>query len=80
MEPMARSSDQLGHERLFEAAEAVLEAIVEVSKQTRGVCAHPTELRGSAHQPACLRDFSRSEIEQATSFLVRLGLLSVHRS
>ncbi len=76
---MDRSREMLSPERLFEASEAVLQAVAEVV-QVRGACPYPPELLGDADQPECLTSLSRFEVEEATAFLVRLGILQARRA
>jgi hypothetical protein len=52
---MRRSPEQIEPERLLEATEAVLDAVIEVAE--------------------CLREFTAFEVQEATQFLVRLGVL-----
>ena len=72
---MSLPSEQIQPNRLFDAADAVLQAVVEVADEFDGVYVFPTRLLGSPLQPACLRDFTEFEVQQATEFLVRLGVL-----
>jgi hypothetical protein len=69
------SSEQIQPERLLEAADAVLEAIIEVAEEFDGLYMHPPQLLGTTLQPLCLRDFTAYEVQEATRFLVRLGVL-----
>ena len=39
---------------------------------------YPPSLMGTSAQPDCLSDFTRFEVEEATSFLIRLGVLETH--
>ncbi len=71
---MARPTQQLSPQRLFEAAEATLVAAAQLAHvREQGV--HVPELMGTARQPRCLDEFVRWEIEEAAAFLLRLGLL-----
>ena len=72
---MARQSEQLSPERLCEAAEAALRAAVEVAEYTGGPWPYPADLMGSPLQPEFLSPFTRWEMEQASEFLVRLGMI-----
>jgi hypothetical protein len=67
--------DQLSPERLLEAAEVALEAARDVAEYTGGPMPYPADLMGSELQPDCLARFTKYEIEQASLFLVRMGLL-----
>lgn len=62
-------------QRLCDAAEAALKAVVEVSQRNGGRWIYPTEIMSGPLHPACLNGFTRSEIEQASQFLVRMGIL-----
>jgi hypothetical protein len=72
---MARQNEQLSPERLCDAAEAALRAAVEVAAQHGGVWPYPADLMGAENQPECLCQFTKYEIEQASEFLVRLGMI-----
>jgi hypothetical protein len=72
---MSLSSDKIQPERLLDAADAVLHAVVEVAEEFNGHYVHPPRLMGSKLQPACLCEFYVFEVEEATNFLVRLGVL-----
>jgi hypothetical protein len=76
---MGKPNEQITPDRLCDAAEAVMLAVVEVADRTRGGWIYPPELMGSADQPQCLCDFTRFEVEQATQFLIRLGMVEVVR-
>lgn len=62
-------------DRLFEISEAILEAVAEVAAERGGTCPYPPDLMGSAEQPEGLAQFTLYEVEHATQFLIRLGLL-----
>jgi hypothetical protein len=68
-------SEQIQPERLLDAADAVLEAIIEVADEHDGLYLHPPELLGTTLQPLCLREFTPFEVQEATQFLVRLGVI-----
>lgn len=70
--------EQLHPTRLCVAADAVLEAVVEVAEGLNGSYVHPPRLMGSTIQPECLCEFTLFEVEEATRFLVRLGILPDH--
>lgn len=76
---MARPNEQMTPDRLCDAAEAVMLAVAEVAEQTDGGWVYPPALMGSDQQPQCLSDFTRWEVEQATDFLIRLGMVEVVR-
>lgn len=77
---MERSDEQLDPQRLCDAAEAVLVAVVEVSEQLGGTWPYPPDLMGSEVQPACLAGFTKWEVEEASKFLIRLGALDCTKS
>jgi hypothetical protein len=66
--------EELSPERLVDAAEAAL-AVVDVAEHTGGQWVYPADLMGSPLQPDSLKEFTRYEIEQASEFLVRLGII-----
>lgn len=61
-------------DRLFEAVEAVLVAVDEMIT-LRGACPYPPDLMGTEDQPEALVAFTRTEVAEATAFLVRMGIL-----
>ncbi|MBC7833827.1 MAG: hypothetical protein H7Y88_01850 [Phycisphaerales bacterium] len=67
-------------DRLCDAAEAALMAAVDIAEYTGNPWPYPADLMGTSMQPACLESFTRSEIEQACRFLVRLGVLEARGS
>ena len=69
--------DQVEPTRLFDAANAVLEAVQEVERAKGTRCPYPPELLGSPDQPACLVEYTRFEIEEATAFLIRMGYIVI---
>ncbi len=72
---MARPEQQLSPQRLFEAAEATLVAAAQLEHAREKQRVHVPALMGTSRQPRCLDEFARWEIEEASAFLVRLGLL-----
>lgn len=73
---MARQKYQLSPERLCDAAEAALKAAAEVGEERGGEWPYPADLVDDPDQPACLWEFTRWEIQQASQFLVRLGMIT----
>ena len=69
------SPDELQHTRLMDAADAALQAVVEVAELLNGSYVPPPRMMGSAIQPPCLAEFTMVEVQEATAFLVRLGFL-----
>ena len=47
---------------------------------THGPRPYPADLMGSAIQPDCLADFTRSEIDEASEFLARMGYVERPKS
>jgi hypothetical protein len=72
---MAEFREQLTPERLLEAAEAALNAANENAEFTGGKMPYPADLMGTPVQPDSLAPFTRWEIEQASEFLVRMGMI-----
>ncbi len=64
--------------RLVEAAEAILYSRERMAATGRRP-AFPTDLIGAPDQPACYVDYTRTELEEAAAFLVRLGLIEPRR-
>lgn len=73
-------SAEIEPQRLCDAAEAALKAVVEVSQRNGGRWVYPTEIMSGPMHPACLNGFTRGEIEQASRFLVRMGILEPMKS
>ena len=73
-------SDQVDPVRLMQAVDAIIEALEEYKIETRGGTMAPTELLGSPMQPKALCDYTRWEIEQASAFMTRMGLLEPARA
>lgn len=76
---MARPGKQLSPERLCDAAEAALIAAAVVGEERGGEWPYPADLLGATDQPECLCDFTPWEIQQASEFLARLGLIAPRR-
>jgi hypothetical protein len=72
--------DQIEPERLCDAAEAALHAVVDVAQHNGGRWIYPADLMSSPVHPACLKGYTRSEIEQASLFLVRMGIIEPRRN
>jgi hypothetical protein len=72
---MSRAKHQLSPERLIEAAEAAFQGATEVWCERGGAMPYPADLMGAPDQPYYLQEFTRWEIEEASSFLVRLGMI-----
>ncbi len=72
---MKKQQERITPDRLVDAATAVLQAVAEVREELGEVDIFPPDLMGATHQPRCLCDFTKFEVEEATAFLVRLGYL-----
>lgn len=72
-----KSREQVEPTRLFDAANAVLQAVQEIERDKGVRCPYPPDLMGAPDQPQCLVDFTRYEIEEATSFLIRMGYIVI---
>lgn len=71
---MERKDTGIDPERLMAAVDAIYMALGEL--QAAGLpLRYPVDLMGSPEQPACLCDFTRYEVKEATKFLERAGLL-----
>jgi hypothetical protein len=66
--------------RLCDAATAVLHALAEVAERRGEPWPYEAPAASAAKQPPCLSDFTRREIEEATAFLIRLGILETPRA
>ena len=70
---------QIDADRLCDAATAVMRAVRELMAANvlgkQAAVPYPPDLMGGLQQPGCLADFSRHEVEEATLFLIRLGML-----
>lgn len=69
------SDTQISADRLILAAEAGLWAATKVWKQGGGFRPYPADLMDRPDPPECLRSFTRSEMERASEFLVRLDMI-----
>ncbi len=76
---MAAPKERISAERLFEAAEAALQAAAETAVPRHGLAPYPADLVGTPGAPAALQGFTKSEIDEACAFLVRMGILSPPR-
>lgn len=66
---------QIDHDRLIRATDAVIEAIQELQRGNKQV-RYPPDLIGP-NRPACLSGFTRFEVEEAMAFLARLGVVEL---
>lgn len=73
---MPHVNDNWSHHRLCNAADACLRVATVRTAQAGGrPIERPTDLMGTLIQPQCLDSFTKSEIEEACDFLIRLGFL-----
>lgn len=76
---MDERNQQIDADRLCDAASAVMKAVremmVAIENGQRSAVPYPPDLMGSPQQPQCLAEYSRFEVEEATLFLIRLGML-----
>lgn len=73
---MNSSNESLAFERLLDAADAGLRASREVAEYRNSrKLPWPSDLMGSPDQPDFLAEYTLWEMQQATAFLVRLGML-----
>lgn len=75
-----RPNEEINADRLCDAATAVLRAMVEYADEHRGEWPYPPDLMGAPDQPRVLCDYTRFEVEEATAFLVRMGVLELPTS
>jgi len=67
--------NELSPHRLIDAAEACVRAWMETHARTGGPYSYPADLYGTPLQPIYLDAFTREEVEEASRFLVRLGVI-----
>jgi hypothetical protein len=72
---MDKLFDRIDPDRLCDAADAVLQAVQEISAERGGSSPAPTLMLGMRGQPACLNGYTEDEIEAATMMLMRLDML-----
>ncbi len=60
--------------RLIETADVVLDALYELSKANKPTL-YPPDMMGTKAQPGTFDQFTKSEVQEATDFLVRLGVI-----
>lgn len=67
-------SEMITPERLMEVVDAIY--LAWDSHEANGIpLRHPLEILGAPDMPACLRDFTRFEVEEASKFLERVGVI-----
>ena len=62
--------------RLIDAAEAVGVALAAVADKETGRCPYPPAMLDMPDHPEVLDEFTTEELEEATAFLCRLGVLA----
>lgn len=61
--------------RLFDVVDGILQALREFAADGGDANRHPLQLLGAVDQPKALCPFTRFEVEQASAFLERMGML-----
>jgi hypothetical protein len=74
------NNEELDAERLCDAAEAALHAVVEAAQVNGGRWVYPLDLMETPAHPPVLNAFTHSEIASASEFLVRMGVIEPRRS
>ncbi len=77
---MADFREEIEPERLCDAAEAALHAVVEVAQRNGGLWLYPADLMAAPAHPRCLNEYTQFEIERASEFLVRMGVIEPRRT
>jgi len=76
---MKNSRKPIESDRLFQASEAVMVAMSEISRERNEPITYERDFIGTADEPRACWGFSVEEIEEAQHFLVRMGYLAVVR-
>lgn len=76
----SRNEFEIEPERLCDAAEAALKAVVEVAQHNGGRWIYPAEIMGISTPPKCLSGFTFREIELASEFLARMGVIEPRKT
>lgn len=76
----AETGEPIDAERLCDAAEAALKAVAEIADRNGGRWLYPLDLMVNPMRPACLKGFTVDEIDQASRFLVRMGIIEPRRA
>lgn len=67
-------SEMISPERLMETVDAVFNAWE--SHASNGIpLRHPLEILGAPDMPECLKEFTKYEVEEASKFLERVGVI-----
>lgn len=72
----ADRSEMIDPERLIQATDAVIEALQELERNNKATI-YPPDLMGAPDQPAVLCNYTRYEVEEATHFLTRMGIIEI---
>jgi hypothetical protein len=75
---MGKHQESITPDRLIDASIAVLRVVAEEGAR-KAPGPYPADLMGSTRQPACLSQFKKWEVEEASAFLVRMGMLEPRR-
>lgn len=73
------TSESISPERLVQASIAAMKAGTEYEAEF-GSFVYPADLMGHEDQPRELCEFTRTEIEEACAFLVRLGFMEPRKA
>jgi hypothetical protein len=76
---MKTSKTNLSCDRLFQAAEAVMEAVTREAWRVGGLHLQLPDVLGPPDQPKAPEGFTHDEVIEATLFLVRLGYLELNQ-
>lgn len=69
-----QNSEMITPERLMEVVDGVYNAWE--SHASNGIALrHPLEILGAPDMPECMKEFTRYEIEEASTFLERMGVI-----
>lgn len=72
--------EEIDAERLCNAASAILRGCVEFAEEHNGLWPYPPAILGAPNQPRAMCDLTRFEVEEATAFLIRLGILELPKA
>ncbi|QOJ00308.1 MAG: hypothetical protein HRU70_07325 [Phycisphaeraceae bacterium] len=76
---MPRNNEQISAERLCDAATVCLRVVATMGEDFGGVWPYPSAVYASGLAPAEMMAFSAWEVEEASRFLVRLGMIDPPR-
>lgn len=79
MKHLTNRSEQIDPLRLIEVTEGVISGLQELTRQNKPTL-YPPELVGTTMLPAAMAGFTKFEVQEATDFLVRLGVIELPRN